>query len=182
MPRIEALALANAPAASAPFLEGAQKKLGMLPNLFRTLAHSPVALQAYAGQTEALGRGALSPALREQIAVATAGRNGCDYCASAHTLLGKRAGVGETEIAKNLRSESADPKVQAVLDFVSVVIEQRGRVTNHQLAAIRGAGFSEAEIVEMVAHVGMNIFTNYFNNVAETEVDFPRVHSAAVAA
>jgi uncharacterized peroxidase-related enzyme len=156
-----------------------QKKLGVTPNLFKTLAHSPAALGFYLQQSQALASGVLSPALREQIALATAGVNACDYCASAHTLLGKGVGVTAGEAAKNLHGVATDARVDAALKFARAIVEKRGNVSDTQLSNIRAAGYDDAELVEIVAHVAMNIFTNYFNHVAGTEVDFPLVRAAA---
>lgn len=156
-------------------------QLGMVPNIFKAFAHSPAVLEAYLQQSGTLATGALSAQLREQIAVVTAGTNACDYCASAHTLLGKNAGVSTDELAKNLRGESADSKTQAALTFAKEIVEKQGRVTETTLTAVRNAGFSEAEIVEIIAHVGMNIFTNYFNHIAGTQVDFPLVSTTTTS-
>lgn len=117
MQRISALLPDAAPAASKTILDATQKAIGMVPNLFSSLAHSPAALKAYTDQTAALGAGALTPVLREQIALATAGFNGCDYCASAHTLMGKGAGLAASEATANLHGQATDAKTQAALDF-----------------------------------------------------------------
>jgi uncharacterized peroxidase-related enzyme len=181
MQRINALATAAAPAASQRMLEAVQKKLGMVPNLFKTFAHSPAVLKYYLAGSEALGTGVLSAGLREQIALVTAGENECDYCASAHTLMGKGAGLNSAEMASNLRGRSADAMVQAALSFAAAVVSERGRVSDAQLQAVRAAGYSEAEVVEIVANVVANIFTNYFNHIAGTVIDFPVVKSTAPA-
>lgn len=178
MQRIEALNPAAAPASSKSMLDAVHKKLGMVPNLFKTFAHSPAVLQFYLTGSEALAGGALSAALREQIALVTAGENKCDYCASAHTLMGKGAGVAVDEMADNLRGRSGNAKTQAALEFARAIVRDRGRVTEAQLQAVRGAGYSEAEVVEIVANVAASIFTNYFNHVAGTVVDFPLVNTA----
>lgn len=175
MQRIKALDVSAAPADSKFLLEAVQKKLGMVPNLFKTFAHSPAVLKFYLGQGEALATGVLPAALREQIALVTAGANQCDYCASAHTLMGKGAGVEAKEATANLQGQSSNAKTQAALTFAKTIIDQKGRVTANQLQAVRTAGFGEAEIVEIIAHVSMNIFTNYFNHIAETVIDFPVV-------
>lgn len=175
MQRIRALDVTNAPAGSLPLLKAVQNTLGTVPNLFGTLAHSPAALQAYLQQSQALSAGSLSAQLREQIALATAGENGCDYCASAHAMLGKRAGLNRDEVGVNLRGEATDARVRTALAFARAIIERRGHVDDAHLQAMRDAGYSDAEVVEIVAVVAMNIFTNYFNHVARTVVDFPLV-------
>jgi uncharacterized peroxidase-related enzyme len=181
MQRIPALATTAAPALSQPMLEAVGKKLGMVPNLFKTFAHSPAVLQYYLAGSEALGTGTLTAALREQIALVTAGANQCDYCASAHTLMGKGAGLADAEMADNLRGRSGNGKTQAALDFAAAIVTERGRVSDAQLAAVRAAGHGDAEVVEIVAVVAANIFTNYFNHIAGTVIDFPVVKSAEPA-
>lgn len=181
MQRIPALATAAAPALSQPMLEAVGKKLGMVPNLFKTFAHSPAVLQYYLAGSEALAGGTLSGALREQIALVTAGANECDYCASAHTLMGKGAGLAAAEMSNNLRGQSDNAKTQAALDFAKAIVNARGQVTDAQLQAVRAAGYGDAEVVEIVANVVANIFTNYFNHIAGTVIDFPVVRAAAPA-
>jgi uncharacterized peroxidase-related enzyme len=180
MTRIAALNPIDAPAQAQPLLAAVKAKLGMVPNLFKTFAHSPAVLQFYLSGSEALASTSISAALREQIALATAGKNECNYCASAHTLMGKGAGVAAPELAANLRGESGDAKTLAALRFAKVIVAERGRVSDADLAKVRAAGYSEAEITEIVATVAANIFTNYFNHIAETEVDFPLVNATAL--
>lgn len=177
MPRIQALNLETSPAPSQPLLAVVQKKLGAVPNVLGTLAHSSAALQYYLAGNDALSGGVLPAALREQIALTTAGINECDYCASAHTLIGKGAGIADGELADNLRGRSGNAKTRAALDFTAAVVKNRGRVTDAQLQAVRAAGYDDAEVVEIVAHVALNTFTNYLNHVAGTEIDFPLVES-----
>ncbi|MCV2359308.1 carboxymuconolactone decarboxylase family protein [Paucibacter sp. TC2R-5] len=182
MSRIAALNPVDAPAQSQPMLAAVKAKLGMVPNLFKTFAHSPAVLQFYLSGSEALSGTSISAALREQIALVTAGENECDYCASAHTLMGKGAGIAAPELAANLRGDSGDAKVKAALTFAKVIVAERGRISDADLALVRAAGYQEAEITEIVATVAANIFTNYFNHVSATDVDFPLVKAAALAA
>jgi len=177
MQRISALVPSNTPVASQAMLDAVKIKIGMVPNLFKTIAHSPAALQFYLQQMEALAGGVLSAPLREQLALTSAGENACDYCASAHTLMGKGAGVPEKELSENLRGRSDDAKTRAALTFARAIIAGRGQISDMQIEAVRAAGFTDAELVEIIAHVGMNIFTNYFNLVAQTVVDFPLVRT-----
>jgi len=181
MQRIAALTTAATPAAAQPLLEAVHKKHGMVPNLFKTFAHSPAVLKYHLAGSEALAASALPAGLREQIALVTAGENECDYCASAHTLMGKGAGLPAAEMAGNLRGRSDNAKTQAALTFAAVIVRERGRVSDAQLQAVRAAGYNEAEVVEIVAVVVANIFTNYFNHIAGTVIDFPVVKSAAPA-
>jgi uncharacterized peroxidase-related enzyme len=175
MPRINPVTESNTPARSKPLIEGVRKGLGLVPNIMATMAHSPAALQAYLGFGQALGGGKLSGALREQIAVAVAGENSCGYCASAHTALGKKSGVQADELARNLRGESADPRTQAALDFARTVVIKRGHIADADLSAVRQAGYGDDEVIEIIAVVAINIFTNYFNHIADTAIDFPKV-------
>lgn len=181
MARISALESSQAPAASQELLAAVEKKLGMAPNVFRTMAHSPAVLKAFLGYGEALGGGSVNAQLGEQIALTVAGRNQCDYCASAHTVIGKGTGLSEDELSANLGGKASDAKVQAALNFASQVVENRGVVSDAELQAVRDAGYSEGEIVEMIAHVTINIFTNYLNHIAGTDVDFPAVSSKRAA-
>lgn len=149
--------------------------LGKVPNIFRVFGHAPAALEGFLNFSGALGGGSLTPQLREKIALTCAGLNGCDYCASAHTLLGSKAGVDEAELVSSLAGKSGDAKDQAALDFAARIIEARGRAGADAVKAVRDAGFSDEEIVEILANVALNIFTNYFNETFETENDFPPV-------
>lgn len=177
-PRIAALTNDQAPANSRTQLEQVGKALGMVPNLHRSLAHSPSALRAYMESTRALAGGRLSAALRERIAVATAATNGCGYCASAHTALGKGVGLDEDELRRNQAARSSDEKSAAALAFARDLIESRGAVSDARFEALRAAGFDDSEIVEIVAHVAHNAFTNLFNVFNRTEIDFPVVQLA----
>ena len=179
MPRIQPVQPTQANEKSKQLLEGVQRGLGMVPNMMKTFAHSSAALAGYLNFNQALSS-ALTPALREQISLAVAGVNQCDYCASAHTLLGANTGLANDELAANLSGESSDDKTQAALTFARAVVEQQGKVTDGDLMLIKAAGYSDAEIVEIVAVVALNIFTNYFNHVADTEIDFPKVETTGV--
>ena len=182
MPRVLAIAVKDAEENTKAILEGVQKKLGMAPNLFRTLANSQAALEGYLKFEGALATGGLDRKVREQIALAVAQANECQYCLSAHTLLGKSAGLGEAELRDSRSGASADPKVDAMLRFALSVVKRKGGVSDADLARVREAGVSDAEIVEIVAHVALNILTNYINLVAQTEVDFPKVELTLASA
>lgn len=181
MPRIQPVQPTQANEKSKKLLEGVQRGMGMIPNMFKTLANSSSALAGYINFNQALS-GALTPLLREQIAIAVAGFNGCDYCASAHTLLGGNAGIAEEELTANLAGQSSDDNTLAALTFARAVVEHRGQVTDDDINQIKAAAFSDAQIVEIVAVVALNLFTNYFNLVADTENDFPLVETSAATA
>ncbi len=175
MPRIKPIDIEQADGKAKSLLENVNKALGMTPNLMRTLAHSPAALEAYLGFGKALGGGSLSSKLREQIALTAANANACEYCASAHTALGKKSGFDAAELKRNLQASSRDPKVEAALQFARAVVVRQGWVTDEELERVREAGYSDGEIIEIIAATVIAIFSNYFNHVAETEVDFPVV-------
>jgi uncharacterized peroxidase-related enzyme len=180
--RIPPVSLDAVDAATRASLEAVRRSVGMLPNLYPVLANSPAALAIYQAQTRELGTGVLNRKLREQIALAVAGANGCDYCASAHTLMGKGVGIAADELDANLHGRSGDIRTNVVLAFVRAVLDRRGAVSDAELQALREAGFGDGEIVEILAHVAMNVFTNFTNNVAETAIDFPRVRTDTASA
>lgn len=163
-------------------LDGVQKKLGMTPNLLRTLAVAPAGLEAYLNFSQALAGGSLSARLREQIALTVAGANSCRYCASAHTAIGRSVGLDDGELATALEADSRDAKVKAALEFARSVVIERGWVNDEALQRVRDAGYSDGEIVEIIANVSLNLLTNYINHVAGTEVDFPVVEVNATKA
>ena len=175
MPRLQPVNPETATGKAKELLDGVQRAIGGTPNLLRTLAQAPAALDGYLSLSKALSGGALSAALREQIALAVAGENHCDYCASAHTQLGRGAGVAKDELAANLLGRSSDSKTEAVLTFAKAVVKERGFVDDQTVDAARAAGLGDPEIAEIIANVALNVFTNYFNHVAKTEIDFPVV-------
>lgn len=154
-------------------LDGVKQAMGATPNIFTTFANSAAALEAYLGINNALANGVLEPTLREQLAVTIAGYNGCNYCASAHVFLGGKAGIERDELVANSKGKSTDAKTQAAIDFARALLEKRGKISNEDLSAVRAAGFSDEEVIEILAHVAMNTFTNYFNETALTAIDFP---------
>lgn len=166
----------SAPADARPLLEAVKKQLGIVPNLFRMVANSPAALEGYLGMQGALAKGALTAATRERIALAVAEINGCNYCLSAHTYLaGKVAKLDDAEISANRAGGSLDPQADAAVRFAAAVARERGHVLPKDLAAVRVAGYDDAQIIEIVQHVALNTWTNYINEVAQTEIDFPVV-------
>jgi uncharacterized peroxidase-related enzyme len=176
MNRISIPTTEQTPAASLPLLDAVKKQLGVIPNLMKLVGNSPAALEGYLSLNNALGKGALEPKTRERIALAIAEFNGCSYCLSAHTYLGKNvAKLDDAEIAANRNGNSSDPKAAAAVKFAAYVALKRGHVSDTDLAAVKAAGYSNAEIVEIVLHVALNTLTNYINEVAQTEIDFPEV-------
>jgi len=170
----------DAPEASRPILETIQKQIGSVPNIFRLVSNSPAALNGLTSLQGALGKGKLPPATRERIALAMAQANGCEYCLSAHTYTGtKFAKLDEAEIAANRKGTSNDPKAAAAVEFTRALLNAQGSVAPDEVAKVRAAGYSDAEIIEIIAHVALNTFTNYVNEALETEIDFPRVDRRA---
>jgi uncharacterized peroxidase-related enzyme len=182
MSRLSIPTVESSPEASKPLLAAVKQSLGVIPNLMRLVGHSPAALEGYLSLNGALAKGKLDAKLRERIALAVAEYNGCDYCLSAHDYLGRnvaKLSSAEIDAARDFHSE--DPRASAALRFARRVTELRGRVTDADLATLRDAGFDEAATVEIVVTVALNVLTNYVNNVAQTDIDFPKV-TARVAA
>lgn len=181
MSRISIPSVDNSVEASKPLLAAIHKQLGVVPNLMKLVGHSPAALEGYLSLNGALGKGHLSVQLRERIALAIAEYNGCDYCLSAHDYLGRnvaKLSTRELDAAREGRSE--DASTEAALQFALCVAQSRGRVNDADIAKLRLAGFDEASLVEIVANVAVNVLTNYINNVAQTDIDFPVVRAKLV--
>lgn len=175
MNRIPSIDPSTATGKAKQLLDAVQSKLGITPNLTRVLAHAPAALEAYLNLSGALASGALNPKIREQIALSVAENNACGYCLSAHTFIGGKVGLTESEITDARRSTASNTKTNAILKLSSDVITRRGEVTDAELESARTAGLTDADIVETVANVALNIFTNYLNHVAQTVIDFPEI-------
>jgi uncharacterized peroxidase-related enzyme len=172
----------SAPNAAQPLLQAVKKQLGVVPNLFRLVATSPAALEGYLSMSGALAKGELPAPTRERIALAVAEINGCSYCLSAHTYLGKNvAKLDDAELAANRAGGSLDPKADAAVRFAAKVTEHRGHVSEADLKAVKAAGYSDAQVIEIVQHVALNTWTNYINVVAQTDIDFPVVKARAAA-
>ena len=173
MARFNLLELSNTSGKSHDLLTKVKASMGMVPNLTKAMANSPAVLGAYVGFLGALGDTTLSRQLGEQISLVTAEANRCEYCLAAHTVLGGMAKLDAEAIANSRRGQSSDPKSQAALTFALSIIENRGHVSEAELNSVREAGFTDSEVLEIVANVVLNIFTNYFNSVAQTDIDFP---------
>jgi uncharacterized peroxidase-related enzyme len=155
-----------------------KSKMGRVPNMMKALANSPAALNAYLQFSGAVAAGALPPRTREQISLAVSQVNSCEYCLAAHTAIGKMVGLNAEQILDSRRGTAADRKADAILHFSLKLVEDRGAVSDEDLQAVRKAGVTDGEIAEIVANVALNAFTNYFNRLAETDVDFPKVEPA----
>lgn len=167
---------------SQELLAGVQKKLGLVPNLTRVLANSPAALEGYLAFSGALATGTLSAAVREQLALVVGETHGCGYCLSAHTAIGKKVGLKEDAILDARRGRSKDLKTNALLVLARTIALKRGELTDADLRAARDAGVTDAEIVEVVGAVALNVYTNWLNHVAATPIDFPEVQPGVPAA
>jgi uncharacterized peroxidase-related enzyme len=179
MSRLNVPTRETSPRASQPLLDAVQKQLGVIPNLYRLLGQSPAALEGVLALSAALGR-TLDVKTRNRIALATAQANQCDYCLSAHSYLATNlAKLDDEEIALNRKGHSKDPRADAAVAFAFKVAQQRGAVRDDDVAAVKAAGYTDAELVEIVANVALNVLTNFMNNVARTEIDFPVVRAEA---
>lgn len=156
-------------------LDGVKSKLGIVPNMTRAMANAPAVLNGYLQLSGALAQGELPATVREQIALLVGEINGCEYCLSAHSAIGKMAGLSAEQITDSRKGHAVDSKVNTLLRFAKKLVDDRGRVTDADLQTLHDAGWDDGIIAEVVANVALNNFTNYFNHVAETEVDFPKV-------
>jgi len=181
MARIQPVSEQAADAPTRELLSSVKRKMGQVPNLISTMANSPAVANAYLGFSQTLSACTLPARLREQIALAVGESNGCGYCVAAHTVLGKGAGLTEQETCDARRATSRDEKERVALDFARKVVQDRGVVGDADVERLRGAGYTDGEIAEIVANVALNLFTNYFNHVAGTEVDFPQAPALAAA-
>ena len=154
-------------------LEQTERQLGRTPNLYRTMVNAPVALQGYLGFRDALSRGHFDGRLREQLALAVAAANDCGYCVAAHHLRGTKIGIDASELQQNREGQAAAPRTAAVLRLAQTIVTSHGKVTDEDLADARRDGLSDGDIAETVAHVALNTFSNWFNHVAEPDLDFP---------
>ena len=175
MPRLNPIQSDHATGKAKELLDAVHAKLKITPNMTRVMANSPAVLQGYLSFSGALAGGALDAKLREQLAIEIAELNSCQYCLSAHTAIGKMTGLSEAEIESAREANSSSPKNAAALKFARALVAGQGRIAESEFDAVRSAGFHDGEIAEIIAHVALNIFTNYFNNAAGVEVDFPKI-------
>ena len=178
MSRLSIPSVDTAPEAAKPLLAAVNQQLGVVPNLMKVVAHSPAALEGYLSLNTALSRGVLAGHLRERIALGLAQYNGCDYCLSAHDYLGRNvAKLSPQDITAARDFHATEARTAAALSFTQRVASKQGQVSDADLQAVRDAGYSEAEVIELVLHVALNVLTNYVNNVAQTDIDFPVVQA-----
>ena len=151
-----------------------EKKMGKVLNIFSHMGNSPAALKGFLALSDAANQTSLPAKIREQVALVVGQINHCNYCLSAHTELAKHAGLESPEILLSRKGDSSDPKIKAILKFVKGVVENKGRVSNQEVATLKTAGVNDQEIVEIILLIALNVFTNYFNLVIDPEIDFPR--------
>ncbi|SEN44727.1 uncharacterized peroxidase-related enzyme [Flavobacterium sp. CF108] len=155
-----------------------QSKLGVVPNMMRTMGNSPAVLEGYLNFSGALSHGKLSAKTGELIALAVSESNSCDYCVAAHTFIGGKLLKTDAQVLQDARKgNSADAKTEAILQLAKTLISKNGLVSDEDVNKAKNVGVSDAEIAETVAHVALNVLTNYFNNTANTQIDFPEVSS-----
>jgi uncharacterized peroxidase-related enzyme len=174
MARLNAVDPAHAEGKAKDLLTAVKAKMGITPNLTKVMANAPSVLEAYLQFSGTLAGGTLPAKLKELLAVDVGEANGCNYCVSAHTAIGKHVGLTDAQLVAGRKGTADDAKTAAALAFARKLVERRGQVSDAELAAVRDAGYTDGEIAEVVAHVALNTFTNYLNNVAETEIDFPK--------
>lgn len=182
MSRLKTIDPAAATGKAKELLDAVKGKLGMVPNMIKVMATSPTVLESYLGFSDALAHGLLDAQTREELALLTAQENGCDYCLSAHSAIGKMVGLKAEELVASRQGNGNTPKATAALAFAKAVLSTKGQIREDEIAAVRAAGFSDGEIAEIIAHVALNVFTNYFNIAAGVDIDFPKVSHSVVAA
>ena len=179
--RIETLNPETTTGASKELFDAVQKKLGFIPNLIRVFGNSPATLKSYLSLGELNASGNFSNKFREQLALAIAEVNACNYCLSAHTAIGKMNGLTDEQTELSRQGFAADAKVQAGLQFAQLVTKNRGQVSTEAIQKVKEAGYNDGDILEIILNVVANTLTNYVNHVAETEVDFPKVEAGTFA-
>jgi uncharacterized peroxidase-related enzyme len=175
MSRIATIETATANDEQKALLDAIQGQLGMVPNFLKIFANSPVALRAFLGLHGVAGAGSLDALTRERIALALAQQNGCEYCVSAHTAIGRKTGLTGDEILAARNGASEDAQAAVAVKFAQSLMEKKGEISTLELAEVRGAGYSESDIVEIITHVGMNFLTNILGKASRVEIDFPKV-------
>jgi len=180
--RIETLNPETTTGKSKELFDAVQKKLGFIPNLVKVFGNSPATLQTYLSLGQLTASGNFTNKYREQLALAIAETNNCNYCLSAHTAIGKMNGLTEEQTEQSRQGIANDTKAQAGLQFAKAVTENRGQVSSEVIKAVKAAGYNDGDILEIVLNVVSNTLTNYVNHLAETEIDFPKVESGKFSA
>jgi uncharacterized peroxidase-related enzyme len=173
MTRLNTVDPTHAEGKAKTLLDAVKAKMGITPNLTKVMANSPAVLEGYLGLAGALGGGTLPAKLKQLLAVDVGQSNGCDYCLAAHTAIGKQIGLTDEQLIEGRKGTSEDPKTAAALGFAKKLVANRAQVSDADVEGVRAAGYTDGQIAEIVAHVALNVLTNYMNNVARTDVDFP---------
>lgn len=183
MTRLKALSPDEATGKTKELFNGIQSKLGMVPNMMRTMGNSSAFLEGYLNLSGALGRGTLGAKTGELIALAVAESNTCDYCLSAHSFIGEKlVGIDVVSLSSAREGKSIHAKIDAALKFSQALVSKRGSVNDADVNLVKAAGYTDGEVGEIVGHVALNILTNYLNKTANTEIDFPVVNAFEVVA
>lgn len=175
MARIQPVQQNTADANTVELLQSVENKMGKVINILGTMAHSSAVLKSFLGFSQSLSEGNLPIPVRERIALAIGEATGCNYCVAAHTFLAQKAGLADKEILDARRGTASDEKVAVALDLALKIVKTQGYVNDEDIERARGMGYSDGDICEIVATVALNLFTNYFNHVADTDIDFPAV-------
>jgi uncharacterized peroxidase-related enzyme len=175
MSRITVIDQHNANAEQKALLGAIQSQLGMTPNFLKIFANSPVALKAFLGLHAIANEGSLTPQTRERIALAVAQQNSCEYCLSAHTAIARKTGLSGDEITSARAGSSEDAKAAVAVKLARSLVEHQGDITTAELVEARDAGYTDADIVEIITHVGMNVLTNILGKASRVDIDFPKV-------
>lgn len=182
MTRLKAISPDEATGKTKELFDAIQGKLGMVPNMMRTMGNSPALLEGYLNLSGALSHGKLGPKTGELLALAISQKNNCDYCLSAHSFIGEKLVHIDAKTLHDARSgNAADAKTDAILKFANVLVNKQGLVNDADVDTIKAAGLTDGEIGEIVGHVALNVLTNYFNNTANPSIDFPVVNAGQLA-
>lgn len=174
MQRLNSVSVESAEGHAKQLFNDVQQAFGVVPNAVKVMANSPAVLESYLVFSQAMGGASLGDKLHNQVKLTTSESNSCEYCASILSAFGREAGMTEEEILSGRTASAEDQRTDAALKFARSVLEHHGKVNNEDLDAVREAGFGDTEIVEIVASVILGCFTNFLNNVADTELDIPR--------
>lgn len=179
MTRLNALDPNEATGRSKELFEGIKNKLGMVPNMMRTMGNSSAVLEGYLNLSDSLSKSSLGSKTGELIALTVAEANACNYCLSAHSFIGEKlANIDTASLTEARHAKNNDEKVEAALTFAKTLVNKAGKVSDEDVQTVKAAGYSDGAVGEIVAHVALNILTNYFNNTANTDIDFPAVKAA----
>jgi len=179
MPRLRPIDPDSATGLTKEMLGQIRDEMGMVPNLFLTMAHSPAVLEGFVALRNAVENSMLTPKLREEIALAVSEANASEYCICGHTAMGKRLGLTDEQMIEARRGHSSDSKEEAALSFAEALLDRQGAITDDDLIRVREAGYGDREIAEIVACVALYMFGDYFSQATQTELDFPRVPALA---